>query len=223
MLKPLHIWHPTFCLILGGSLCEDLGFFHSYKTSPRSSKSEFVWKSCACFSIWVQAVFCEAGSSGLPGSSGGRKFRACPEVPGCVFLCVTGRFGGALYKVPFFPNELGFHTSEISPFLRALSSSAKPKSSNTFGGKLAHGSRVHLLTSSIVPLLSHPSIALVAFVGIWERGIWAFLRDLWEFLREISSKHTSTPPLSFDQSNLWFEQVLSISPLILLLLEVGDS
>ena len=38
----------------------------------------------------------------------------------------------------------------------------------------SHGSRVHWLTSSIVPLLSHPSIALVAFGGIWERGIWAF-------------------------------------------------
>jgi hypothetical protein len=108
----------------------------------------------------------EPGSSGPPGSSGGRKFWACPEVPGCVFLCVTGRIGGALYKVPLFPNERGFHTSEISPFLRALFSSPKPKNTNTCEGKLSHGSRVHLLTSSIVPLLSHSSIALVDFVGI---------------------------------------------------------
>jgi len=47
--------------------------------------------------------------------------------------------------------------------------------------------------------------------------------DLWEFLREISPIDRSTPSPSFDQRNSRFEQVLSISPLILLLLEVGDS
>ena len=76
MITPLHIWHPPFWLILDGSLCEDLGFFHSFKTSPRSSKSEFVWKSYACFTFGMLAVFCGDGSSGQPGSSGGRKFRA---------------------------------------------------------------------------------------------------------------------------------------------------
>ena len=44
-----------------------------------------------------------------------------PEVPGCVFLCVTGRFGGALYKAPFFPIELELlhlrfpHSFELYP------------------------------------------------------------------------------------------------------------
>ena len=61
----------------------------------------------------------------LPGSSGGQNLQESsgessgltrefahmcsiggPEVPGCVFLCVTGRFGGALYKAPFFPIDL---------------------------------------------------------------------------------------------------------------------
>ena len=75
MITPLHIWHHPFWLILDGSLCEDLGFFHSFKTSPRSLKSEFVWKSYACFTFGMLAVFCGAGSSGHPGSSGVRKFR----------------------------------------------------------------------------------------------------------------------------------------------------
>ena len=84
MIKPLHILHPPFWFILGGSLCEDLGFFHSFKTSPRSSKSESGCKSCACFSFQAAAVWfgriirvlshiirALPGSSGfLPGSSG---------------------------------------------------------------------------------------------------------------------------------------------------------
>jgi hypothetical protein len=84
MIKPLHILHPPFWLILGGSLCEDLGFFHSFKTSPRSSKSESGCKSCACFSfraaaVWFgriirvlsQIIRALPGSSGFqPGSSG---------------------------------------------------------------------------------------------------------------------------------------------------------
>ena len=90
-----------------------LSFSIATKRNPRSSKSEFVWKSCACFSIWVLAVFWRAGSSGVNWKFRGRfwgmfrafqrvaqmfpkgaqKFRAFPEVPGCVFLCIMGRFG----------------------------------------------------------------------------------------------------------------------------------
>jgi hypothetical protein len=82
MIKPLHIWHPPFWLILDGSLCEDLGFFHSYKTSPRSSKSEFGCKSYACFTFGMLAV--SAGPE-VPGS---------PEVPG------AGSSGQVPGKVP---------------------------------------------------------------------------------------------------------------------------
>jgi hypothetical protein len=57
MIKALHNLHPPFWFILGGSLCEDLGFFHSFKTSPRSSKSESGCESYACFSFGVPAVF----------------------------------------------------------------------------------------------------------------------------------------------------------------------
>ena len=71
MIKPLHNLHPPFLLILGGSLCEDLGFFHSFKASPRSSKSESGCKSYACFSFGSPVVFLLAGSSGFqPRSSG---------------------------------------------------------------------------------------------------------------------------------------------------------
>src|SRR3990170_7756940 len=65
MIKPLHIWHPLFWLILGGSLCKDLGFFHSFKTSPKSSKSESGCKSYACFSFGISAVFVLAGCPGF--------------------------------------------------------------------------------------------------------------------------------------------------------------
>src|ERR1041385_5951538 len=51
MAQPLHILHLPFWFILGGSLCEDLELFNSFKISPRSSKSEFVCKSYARFSI----------------------------------------------------------------------------------------------------------------------------------------------------------------------------
>jgi hypothetical protein len=65
MIKALHNLHPPFWLILGGSLCEDLGFFHSFKTSPRSSKSESGCKSYACFSFGISAVFVLAGCPGF--------------------------------------------------------------------------------------------------------------------------------------------------------------
>ena len=65
MIKALHNLHPPFSMILGGSLCEDLGFFHSFKTSPRSSKSESGCKSYACFSFGISAVFVLAGCPGF--------------------------------------------------------------------------------------------------------------------------------------------------------------
>ena len=90
--------------------------------------------------VCIDLVQREPGSSRTPGSSGAQKFRAnfgpssgltrkfahmCliggPEVPGCVSLCVTGRFGGALYKAPFFPILLEFldltfpHSFELYP------------------------------------------------------------------------------------------------------------
>ena len=77
MIQPLHILHPPFWFILGGSLCEDLGFFHSFKTSPRSSKSESGCKSYACFNFGVPAVFLWAGCPGLGRMSG------LPGRPGC--------------------------------------------------------------------------------------------------------------------------------------------
>ena len=61
MAYPLHTLHPPFWFILGGSLCEDLELFNSFKTSPRSSKSEFVCKSYACFSIGFQLFFYWSG------------------------------------------------------------------------------------------------------------------------------------------------------------------
>ena len=57
MAYPLHTLHLTFCFILGGSLCEDLELFNSFKISPRSSKSEFVCKSYARFSIGFLLLF----------------------------------------------------------------------------------------------------------------------------------------------------------------------
>ena len=51
----------------------------------------------------------------------GTEVPGSPEVPGCVSLCVTGRFGGALYKAPFFPIELELlhlrfpHSFELYP------------------------------------------------------------------------------------------------------------
>ena len=57
MIKPLHILHPPFWLFLGGSLCEDLDIFHSFKTSPRSSKSESACKNYVCFSFRAAAVW----------------------------------------------------------------------------------------------------------------------------------------------------------------------
>ena len=55
-LKTLHYLHHYLLLILGGSLCEDLGLFHSFKVSPRSSNSESVRQSYHCFSGLLHAV-----------------------------------------------------------------------------------------------------------------------------------------------------------------------
>ena len=67
----MHVLHHSFLLILGGSLCEDLGLFHSFKTSPRSSNSEFVCQSYHCFSGAA------AGCSGYPVGTGPPCPRAC--------------------------------------------------------------------------------------------------------------------------------------------------
>ena len=65
MILPFHTLHPTFWFILGGSLCEDLELFHSFKTSPRSSKSESGCESYACFTFGAAAVFVLAGCPGF--------------------------------------------------------------------------------------------------------------------------------------------------------------
>ena len=54
---PQNLWNILYILrtfhffILGGSLCEDLELFNSFKISPRSLKSEFICKNQARFSI----------------------------------------------------------------------------------------------------------------------------------------------------------------------------
>ena len=65
MIKPFHTLHPPFWFILGGSLCEDLELFQSFKTSPRSSKSESGCESYACFTFGAAAVFVLAGCPGF--------------------------------------------------------------------------------------------------------------------------------------------------------------
>ena len=65
MILPFHTLHPPFWFILGGSLCEDLELFHSFKTSPRSSKSESGCESYACFTFGAAAVFVLAGCPGF--------------------------------------------------------------------------------------------------------------------------------------------------------------
>ena len=62
----MHNLNPPFWFILGGSLSEDLELFHSFKTSPRSSKSESGCESYACFSFGVPAVIL----AGRPVTSG---------------------------------------------------------------------------------------------------------------------------------------------------------
>src|SRR4051812_25140157 len=57
MAYTLHTLHLPFCFILGGSLCEELELFNSFKISPRSSKSEFVCKSYARFSFGFLLFF----------------------------------------------------------------------------------------------------------------------------------------------------------------------
>lgn len=100
MIQPLHILHPPFWLILGGSLCEDLGFFHSFKTSPRSSKSESGCKSYACFNFGVPAVFLWAGCPGLGRMSGLPDVRDPPGNPAnyvqnlCLYVGFARRMSG---------------------------------------------------------------------------------------------------------------------------------
>ena len=65
MILPFHTFHPPFRFILGGSLCEDLELFCSFKTSPRSSKSVSRYESYACFTFGAAAVFVLAGCPGF--------------------------------------------------------------------------------------------------------------------------------------------------------------
>ena len=76
MIKPLHIWHPPFWLILDGSLCEDLGFFHRFKNEPKIIKIGVRMKKLCMFYFRYAGCFLR-----------GRKFREVrkfrgPEVPG---------------------------------------------------------------------------------------------------------------------------------------------
>ena len=68
--------NPPFWFILGGSLSEDLELFHSFKTSPRSSKLESGCETYACFSFGVPAVILAGG----PGTAGNQE--PLPRVKG---------------------------------------------------------------------------------------------------------------------------------------------
>ncbi len=109
MIKPLHILHPPFCFILGGSLCEDLGFFHSFKTSPRSSNSESVCQSYKPLHI-LHPPFCFILGGSLCEDLGFfHSFKTSPRSSNSESVCQSyHNFSGLLQDVLGTPWTRGF-------------------------------------------------------------------------------------------------------------------
>ena len=114
----MHYLHHHLLLILGGSLCEDLGLFHSFKTSPRSSNSESVCQSYQRFSGLLLAVLgtplhgvFDPRGHGAPCARGLYRAHGTPWARG-----LNPRAHGVPRKCPLEPQRLVSEFGYLRPF-----------------------------------------------------------------------------------------------------------
>ena len=153
-------------LILGGSLCEDLGLFHSFKTSPRSSNSESVCQSYRCFSGLLLAVLGTPCARGLwPPCA-----RGAQEMP---VGAPTASFWVWLFKGPFLPPVGSWLTHILNTILSLSPPLPIPYLPSMWRGICGWISEPFVDHIQSIPSLQSPTFKSASYEI--ERVSWAFV------------------------------------------------